>query len=153
MEEPILDVILTPHRSLPPKGFLLVMGALGLLSFLAGLTFFLLGAWPIVGFLGLDVALVYVAFRLNYARARQFERVVVKRGEVSLEKVDVYGRRRHWLLPSLWLRVELAEPVEPSSRLTLKTHGKAAELGGFLSPQERKSLAKALQGALHAANR
>ncbi|MFY9735755.1 MAG: DUF2244 domain-containing protein, partial [Rhodoplanes sp.] len=52
----------TPHRSLDGAGFLAVMFVLGGASFVLGLIFLLSGAWPIVGFLGLVVALVYVAF-------------------------------------------------------------------------------------------
>ena len=99
------------------------------------------------------MALVYLAFRLNYRRARQWERVRVTKGELRLEKVDIYGRHRHWQAPTAWMKVELAEPVEPTSRLTLKTHRTRWTLGGFLSPEERKSLADSLRGALYAANR
>ena len=58
--------LLTPHRSLGPTGFLVLMAALAGISFVTGLVFYLAGAWPVMGFFGLDVALVYLAFRLNY---------------------------------------------------------------------------------------
>lgn len=151
MTEPLFNAVLTPHRSLAPRGFLLVMGLLAALSFTAGLAFFLMGAWPVVGFMGLDVALVYIAFRLNYRHARQWERIVIRPGEASLERVDIYGRARRWSLPTAWLRVELEEPVEPSSRLALCSHGKRLTLGGFLPPQERADLAAALRQAVSAA--
>lgn len=142
------DVVLTPHRSLAPRGFLLLMTSLGLLSFAGGLTFFLLGAWPVVGFLGLDVALVWFAFRLNYRHAQQWQRVTIRDGQIAVETIDVYGRRTLWRAPTAWLRVELPEPVEPSSRLTLRSHGRRIEFGGFLAPNERAELAAALRAAL-----
>ena len=64
-------VVLTPHRSLGPKGFLALMLAFGAISFATGIVFYIAGAWPVVGFLGLDVLLVYVAFRLNYRSGRR----------------------------------------------------------------------------------
>ena len=70
-----LDAVLAPHRSLPPAGFLIVMLAFGGLSFVAGILFVLHGAWPVTGFFGLDVGLVYLAFRINYRSARREERI------------------------------------------------------------------------------
>ena len=69
------DAVLRPHRSLSRSGFLILMLALGGVSFIAGMAFLLLGAWPVFGFLGLDVLLVYVAFKLNYRSGRLTEAV------------------------------------------------------------------------------
>ncbi len=60
---PPFRAVLTPHRSLGPKGFLILMTALSVVSFIAGMAFYLSGAWPVLGFFGLDVVLVYVAFK------------------------------------------------------------------------------------------
>ena len=38
------SAILTPHRSLSPRGFLVFMVIFGLISFIAGLAFFFMGA-------------------------------------------------------------------------------------------------------------
>ena len=67
------DAVIYPHRSLPPQGFLLLMLVLGATSFAAGVTFVLAGAWPIFGYFGLDVLLVYLAFRASYRSARMHE--------------------------------------------------------------------------------
>ena len=69
--------MLTPHRSLGPTGFLILMAVLGGVSFAAGIVFLLVGAWPVFGFFGLDVLLIYCAFRLNYRAARAYEEVTV----------------------------------------------------------------------------
>ena len=69
-EKPIFAAVLKPHRSLSSTGFMLVMMALVACSFTAGLAFWLMGAWPVVGFFGLDILLVQLAFRLNYRAAR-----------------------------------------------------------------------------------
>merc|ERR1711965_88786 len=60
-----------PYRSLSARGFMLVMAALGSLAFCIGLGFFLLGAWPVVGFLGLEILVVWVAFKMNYRAAKR----------------------------------------------------------------------------------
>ena len=74
--EPLLfDAVLYPHRSLSPAGFWLIMGAISLVSFTAGIAFLLKGAWPILGFFGLDVLLMYVAFKASYRSGRLHETI------------------------------------------------------------------------------
>ena len=65
-EPTLFSAIITPHRSLSSTGFLIFMLCIGGISFAAGMVFLMLGAWPVFGFFGLDVALVYWAFRANY---------------------------------------------------------------------------------------
>src|ERR1700742_4840939 len=86
-EPTLFSAIITPHRSLSGTGFLLVMALVGSLSFIGGMFFFLLGAWPVVGFLGLDVLLVYWAFRANYRAAGAYEEITVTPSELKLRKV------------------------------------------------------------------
>ncbi len=75
VEPTLFSAIVTPHRSLGTLGFVVVMVAVGLVSFAAGLAFLLMGAWPVFGFFGLDVLLVYLAFRANYRAAAAYEEV------------------------------------------------------------------------------
>ena len=86
-EPPIFSATLTPYRSLGPTGFLILMGCLGGASFATGVVFILLGAWPVFGFLGLDVFLVYLAFRANYRAANAYEQVTVTASELTVRKV------------------------------------------------------------------
>ena len=85
--------VLTPYRSLGPTGFLILMGALGGISFVAGLVFYLAGAWPVMGFFGLDVALVYLAFKLNYRSGRLYETLDLTRDRLTWTRVHPSGRR------------------------------------------------------------
>jgi uncharacterized membrane protein len=144
----LFDAILTPHRSLSPRGFLVLMGTLSLISFAGGLFFFLVGAWPVVGFLGLDVLLVYIAFRINYRRARMYETLHLTREALTVRRVDHRGGETHWRFAPTWLQVLLDDPPARGSRLTLRSHGRSLAIGGFLTPEERRGLADALRAAL-----
>ena len=78
MQEPaIFAAVLTPHCSLSRHGFRLLMTALTAISFASGMAFVLMGAWPVFGFFGLDVLLLYAALELSYRRARAYEQVTV----------------------------------------------------------------------------
>ncbi len=145
----LFDALLMPNRSLPPLGFALLMGAISLVSFGAGLTFYLIGAWPIVGFMGLDVVLVYIAFKVSFRRMRAFETVRLTPEALVFERVNPKGERRRWTFQPYWLHVEFDDPPQPDSQLRLRSHGRAITIGAFLAPPERENLAAALRQALH----
>ena len=144
----LLELRLRPHRSLSPRGFVILMTAIGAISFTAGLAFFLAGAWPVVGFLGLDVLLIYVAFRINYRQARMYETLHLTSRSLTVRRVDPRGGETRWRFEPTWLQVLLDEPPGHGSPLTLRSHGKSLSIGGFLTAEERRDLANALRTAL-----
>ena len=153
-ERTLFSAILTPHRSLGEHGFLLVMAIVGAVSFAAGLLFFLLGAWPVVGFFGLDVMLIYWAFRANYRSAQAYEEVTVTGSSLTVRKVTHRGEAREWLMNPLWVRLE-RHVIDDFGlqRLALVSQGRELTVAGFLGPDERESFARALADALGEARR
>jgi uncharacterized membrane protein len=150
----IFAATITPHRSLEPTGFLILMACLGGLSFVSGIVFVSIGAWPVFGFFGLDVLLVYLAFRANYRSARAYEEVTVTAAELTVRKVNHRGRVRQWTLNPLWVRLERIVHAEFGiERLFLVSHGRRVAIAGFLSPAEKASFARALSSALGEAKR
>jgi uncharacterized membrane protein len=154
LEPTLFSAIITPHRSLSAGGFLLVMAVVGGLSFVAGMFFLLLGAWPVIGFLGLDVLLVYWAFRANYRAAAAFEQVVVTPSELRLRRINHRGESAEWTLNPLWTTLD-RETHEDFGllKLFLVSRGKKLSVAGFLSPKEKESFAAALSAALGEAKR
>lgn len=142
------DAELRPNRSLGGRGFVLLMSALAALSFVAGVVFISVGAWPIFGFLGLDVLLIWLAFRASYRSGRLAETVRLTDDALEVRRIDAYGRGRAWRVPPTWLRVEVSNAGEHDCRVTLRSHGETFVLGTFLAPEERKDLADALRAAL-----
>lgn len=142
------DRVLQPHRSLPPSGFAIVMVLLGTVSFGIGVGFFLLGAWPVCGFFGLDIALLFIALRVNYRGARLCERLRVTEHSFAVERTGIRGEKRHWNFQPFWLRVILEEKDVETNRLLVASHGKSLVLGGFLGPAQRRCLAGDISAAL-----
>jgi uncharacterized membrane protein len=147
-EQIFFDAKLSPHRSLPPQGFFWVMMLLAGISFCVSLGFVLAGAWPVTGFFGLDVVLVYLAFRLSYRSARQIENVRLTKAAFDVERVSIRGERRRWRFEPFWLRIVFEEEDEGQNRLLVSSHGKSMPLGAFLSAPERRRLALGLKTAL-----
>jgi uncharacterized membrane protein len=153
-EPTLFSAIITPHRSLSGKGFLAVMALVGGMSFAGGMFFFLMGAWPVIGFLGLDVLLVYWAFRANYRAAAAFEEVTVTPSELRLRRVSHRGEVAEWTLNPLWTKLDREKHEEFGLlKLFLVSRGRRLAVAGFLSPKERESFAVALSAALGEARR
>src|ERR1043165_10261669 len=132
LDPTIFSATITPHRSLNRVGFWILIGGYGVVSFVAGMFFFWMGAWPVFGFFGLDVLLLYWAFRLNYRRATAYEVVTVTPLELRVRKVSHHGRVREWALNPLWVRLEkIAHEDYGIKRLLLVSGGKQLPIGGF----------------------
>jgi uncharacterized membrane protein len=143
------DMVLLPHRSLSRKGFLWLMAAICFSCFSTGLVFALAGAWPILIFSGVDVLLVWLAFKLNYRSGRMFETVRLTDEEILVRHMSPSGREsRFTFRPPHWLSVGMDDPPRADSRLTLSSHGKQLEIGRFLPPAEKVEVARALRRAL-----
>lgn len=142
------SAILTPYRSLPPRGFLILMAAIGTVSFAAGFAFYLMGAWPVLGFFGLDVLLIYVAFRLNYRAGRLYETIDLTDDALVVKRVRPSGRTESWTFNPYWVSLDLAERVGQCAELSLSSHGRRLVFGRFLAESEKKEFADALAGAL-----
>ncbi len=146
----VFDAILHPYRSLSPTGFYWLMGLLALAAVTLGLTFLAMGAWPIFGLYGLDILLVYLAFRANYRSAStQWERVKLTAGELTVDQHGPkQGQYHRSTFQPAWLRVDMDDPPEHHSQCVLTSHGRSLSVGCFLSPEERLDFAKALRAAL-----
>jgi uncharacterized membrane protein len=144
----VFDARLTPHRSLSARGFVVLMAAVCLISFSAGLVFFLVGAWPVIGFLGLDVGLIYVAFRVNYRRGTTYETLRLTPSGLTVDRVDHQGRACRWRFQAHWLQVLIDDPPRHDSQLVLRSHGRSLTIGSFLTARERAEVARALRTAL-----
>ena len=140
--------VLLPYRSLPPRGFNILMLVLGGISIAAGTLFVALGAWPVCGFFGLDVGLVYLAFRLSYRSARQRETLRLGETELTVERVGIRGERRLWRFQPFWVRVIFEERPGESNHLALASHGQTLPIGTFLSAPVRREVATTLRDAL-----
>jgi uncharacterized membrane protein len=150
----LFSAVITPHRSLGGTGFLVLMIAVGGVSFAAGILFLILGAWPVVGFFGLDVVLIYWAFRINYRAALAYEEVLVTPSELRVRKVSHRGKVAEWAFNPLWVRLDRDTHEEFGiERLFVVSRGRKLPIAGFLSPPEKESFAAALGAALGEARR
>jgi uncharacterized membrane protein len=150
----LFSALLTPHRSLSRTGFLVLMTFISAVSFATGIAFLLMGAWPVFGFLGLDVLVIYWAFRVNFRRAAATEEITVTPLELRVRRVSHRGHVVEWVLNPLWVQLDQKIHAEFGiERLYLVSRGRRVSIGSFLGADEKASFAKALLAALQAAKR
>lgn len=142
------DAVLYPHRSLSRRGFVILMAVLCTISFTAGMIFVLNGAWPVMGFFGLDVLAVYIAFKLNYRSGKWLETIRLNARELVVGRMDPSGHYEEWRFEPYWVRVNVVARSEFDNDLTLTSHGRTVPVGAFLNAGERLDLAQALKDAL-----
>jgi uncharacterized membrane protein len=143
--QPAFQAVLYPNRSLGGNGFAVLMGAIVLVSMLVGGAFALAGAWPVTGFLGLDVLLLYLAFRWNYRDASRADFIRLDKDGLNVRRILPNGKSKEWRFETAWVQVVLEK-----RRLLLRSHGKALAIGAFLTQSERASFADALREAIRA---
>ncbi|MFA6265501.1 MAG: DUF2244 domain-containing protein [Pseudolabrys sp.] len=154
LEPNLFSAVITPHRSLGNTGFAVLMIVFGAASFFSGIAFLMMGAWPVFGFFGLDVLLLYLAFRINYRRAAAFEEITVTPSALTVRKVSHNGRVNEWSLNPLWARLEKDEYEEYGiARLFLVSRGRQLTIASFLGPDEKAGFAEQLGRALGEARR
>jgi uncharacterized membrane protein len=141
------DAELVPHRSLSPRGFRILMAVVIAANVTVGAVFYFSGAWPVFGFMGLDVGLLYFLFRLNYRHGQLIESLRLTDDAFEVRRRFPNGEELRWSLEPYWLRVEI--DAGHDGRLTLVSRRRRVSIGSFLAPEERAEVAHALRDALH----
>lgn len=130
------------------------MGFISVVSFVAGLAFLLMGAWPVFGFFGLGVVVIYWAFRVNFRRAEATEEITITPSELRVRRVSPRGHVVEWVLNPLWVQLDRKVHAEFGiEKLYLVSRGRRVSIANFLGADEKASFAKALSEGLQAAKR
>jgi uncharacterized membrane protein len=145
---PLFRATLTPYRSLSPNGFLILMAVVIAISFTAGFAFWRMGAWPVVGFFGLDIAAIYLAFRLNYRSALAYEEVELRPTTLTIRRVLPNGSEKVWSFHPYWSKLEVERSEWGVLAVRIVSRGKTFLFGRFLNPDDRAAFARALGEAM-----
>ena len=140
---------LRPNCSGSLKGLHIFIGSLLAVFIPTGVIFILVGAWPVFGFMGVELLFLYAALRLSQRRCAIVERISISSVAFIVERVDHWGRVKVWSFPPQWLRVESRH----DKGLDLHSHGRSLTIGGFLTPDERLEVASSLERELAALQR
>jgi uncharacterized membrane protein len=134
------DLTLRPPPPLGAHSALVVLGATALVMLLGAIRFLALGAWPVLPFMVVDVAILVWAFRASARNAHAYERVRLDEQGLVVRKVAPNGRARTFRMEPRLTRVELESLSPPENRLWLVYRNSRLVIGRFLSPRERSEV-------------
>jgi uncharacterized membrane protein len=136
---------LAPHCSLSTRGALVFFGSICLVTFGVAGAATLLGFWPVLPFAGAEMALLGWALRSNMQRRHERESIDVTETEVVIDYAR--GTPQRVVFPRHWARVKIRRPKSLLHRgqLVIESHGRAFEVGKFLTEEERRHLAAHLR--------
>ncbi len=132
------------NNSLSTSGRYLVFGFIFVVSFGISLAFAAFGAWPVLPFAGLEMLVLFLAFRYIDRRSDDYERLTLSGDKLLLERVE-RGKFRQFEFNRYWAQV-VCDAV--GSRLALRSHGREVEFGYYLTQEERLALARQLRGKI-----
>ena len=139
---------LRPNRSGSLRGIHIILGFLLFVFIPTGVIFSLIGAWPVFGFMGAELVLLYVALRINQRATLANERLTLTDNLFTVERTDPKGRQHFWQFQPQWLRVDFKKTNDFVAHLSLTSKGERLNLGVFLSPDEKFDVAQHLRAAL-----
>ncbi len=148
MNKIFLDITVLPYRSLSKKGFKSLMFIVSFIFFSVGVFFWHIGAWPVFGFLGLDVFLLYYAFRINYKSGEIFETIKIIKENLLITRNFPSGKKQIWSLDSYWTKLEIVNHSRHQYNLIVKSKEKVVLLGSFLNYNDKKKLRSQIENAL-----
>ncbi|MDX7954060.1 DUF2244 domain-containing protein [Lichenihabitans sp. Uapishka_5] len=153
-DHPLFQRRIRPHRSMSAAQVRVMLVFVAIGGIVTSLPFVLIGAWPVAGFFGLDVLMVYLAFRASFSSARAYEDIRVTALDLSLRKVSPRGITREWRFNPVWVRLDRHEhPDFGTQRIELIARGDRVEVAGFLGPDAKAEFADGLGAALGRARR
>ena len=145
----LFEAVSTPPAGLSARGMRWLCGLAAAVAMVPAVAFALLGAWPMLGFIGVELVLVLglVALHRRWRRAA-VETVLLTEGRLVIRRADGRGRQERAELEPYWAQVTLEEAPGGVPLLHVGARGRSVELGRFLAPEEKRALAEALQAAL-----
>lgn len=145
---PLYRAVLEPQRSTSVRNINLAIVIFALVSLPLCAMFTAIGAWPVAIFIAIDVVLLFAALRLHFWFGRDREVISITHDAFSVERVPAWGRKKTWSIDTHWLKVEIFEVSEGTNRLYVGTKEERAEIGRFLTADEKVHLAVELRERL-----
>ena len=148
----LYSITLKPYRSLNKIGFITMMVVLCGFSFITGIIFMKKGAWPVFGFFGLDILLVYIFFRLSYKSGKEFEVINLTKKKLIIKKYKEKKIIKTYILDANWVKIQIQNPLEHSSKLQISSKNKSIIIGSFLRLDEKIEVLQNIENALRKHN-
>lgn len=144
----VYSAILRPHRSGGRRGARVVLILAAVIWLPIAAVMMVVGAWPVLPFLGFETVLLVVALGLSRRAGNAIEAINLSRQALTVRRVDHWGAETSVSFMPDWLQVNVETVAVDNNRLELRSHGRSLTIATFLLPHERVALAAALRREL-----
>ncbi|WP_196260336.1 DUF2244 domain-containing protein [Pelagibacterium limicola] len=151
-QSPLFSALLTPHRAMSRKAIRWVVAIAAILASIPGVTFYAMGAWPVVGLLGVDILALWWALSASLKSGEAYEEITLWPDALDIRRVNPRGRETHFSFNPFYVRFSVVRDNENRvTALKLMTRGKQTEIGRFLTPYDKDQFARTFADALRRA--
>jgi len=143
-----LDIKIYRNQSLTTRGLYILMFFITIPASYLGISFYVLGAWPVLGFMGFEILLIYIAFKILFYKNKFYEHIIL-----DSEKLNILFKKKNKIIKKIeleptWVQVKIEKIYENEDTLIVSSHGKKIILANYLIPEERLKLAGKIKSGL-----
>tara|TARA_B100001059_G_scaffold235898_1_gene283598 strand:+ start:203 stop:676 length:474 start_codon:yes stop_codon:yes gene_type:complete len=143
-----LDIKIYRNQSLTTRGLYILMFFITIPASYIGISFYVLGAWPVLGFMGFEILLIYIAFKILFYKNKFYEHIILDN-----EKLNILFKKKNKIIKKIeleptWVQVKIEKIYENEDTLIVSSHGKKIILANYLIPEERLKLAGKIKSGL-----
>ena len=143
-----LDIKIYRNQSLTTRGLYILMFFVPIPASYIGISFYVLGAWPVLGFMGFELLLIYIAFKILFYKNKFYEHIIL-----DSEKLNILFKKKNKIIKKIeleptWVQVKIEKIYENEDTLIVSSHGKKIILANYLIPEERLKLAGKIKSGL-----
>lgn len=143
-----LDIKIYRNQSLTTRGLYILMFFITIPASYIGISFYVLGAWPVLGFMGFEILLIYIAFKILFYKNKFYEHIIL-----DSEKLNILFKKKNKIIKKIeleptWVQVKIEKIYENEDTLIVSSHGKKIILANYLIPEERLKLAGKIKSGL-----
>jgi len=143
-----LDIKIYRNQSLTTRGLYILMFFITIPASYIAISFYVLGAWPVLGFMGFEILLIYIAFKILFYNNKFYEHIIL-----DSEKLNILFKKKNKIIKKIeleptWVQVKIEKIYENEDTLIVSSHGKKIILANYLIPEERLKLAGKIKSGL-----
>ena len=136
LEATKFEILLKPNSSLTGAARVLFLGSIFFICSVIGIGFFLAGGTMILPFAGLEIILVYLAFRLSFNWSNQKQTIILSKEHVEV-RVDGLKEFFTWKEFRSFATFNVTKKNPEDHDLSFRSKGKEIVIGSFLNGEDK----------------
>ena len=139
LEATKFEILLKPNSSLTGATRVLFLGSIFFICIVIGIGFFLAGGIMILPFAGLEIVLVYLAFKVSFNWSNQKQVIILSKEHVEV-RVDGLKEFFTWKEFRSFATFNISKDQSMEDKISFRSKGKEIYVGNFLNKEDKEKL-------------